>query len=182
MDAIRSRRFALVADGLTAVRAIVVFPLFFATTAEGIDVAAGLLAVAWWTDLLDGRCARLTPKPTRLGRWDLLVDTMVGAALLGGLVASGSVEGVPWSVVGLALFGWYLWRRNPSASMTFQALAYGFFLTKVWAKEPAWIGVLVATIGGIMALDWHRFVGTTLPTFFAGFGIGDGIGRAAEAD
>jgi hypothetical protein len=34
----------------------------------------------------------------------------------------------------------------------------------------------------IMALDWHRFVGITLPTFFAGFGIGDGIGRAAGAN
>ncbi len=120
--------------------------------------------------------------PAALGPWDLMVDTMVGAALLGGLVAAGVLEGIPWGLLGLALCGWYLWRRNPAASMTFQAVAYGFFLVRAWTEEPAWIGVLVATIGDIMLLDWHRFVGTTLPTSFAGFGIGSRAGRTAEAD
>jgi phosphatidylglycerophosphate synthase len=177
-----SRRFAILADGLTAARAISVLPLFWATATEAIGIAAGLLAVAWWTDFFDGRFARSTTFPTRLGPWDLLIDTMVGAALLAGLVASGLIEGVPWGLIGLALFGWYLWQHNPSASMTFQALAYGVFLVTVWSKAPAWIGVLVATIGGIMALDWNRFVGTTLPTFFAGFRIGSSPDEALKTD
>ena len=66
--------------------------------------------------------------------------------------------------------------------MTFQAMAYGFFLARVWAEEPAWIGVLVATIGGIMLLDWRRFVGTTLPMFFAGFGVSSRTEGPVEAD
>jgi hypothetical protein len=89
------------------------------------------------------------------------------------------MEVVRWGLVGLALFGPYLWRSNPTASMTSQTLGHGFSLARVWAEDPAWIKVLVATIDGIMALDRHRFVGTTLPTFFAGFGVDNGSGRTA---
>jgi hypothetical protein len=181
MDAVSgSRRTAMLADGLTAARALLVFPLFFAVTANAIEFSAGLLAVAWWSDFLDGTLARRTTLATRLGPWDLLIDTMVGAGLLGGLVAAGATEAVPWGLIGLILFGWYLRRRNPSASMTFQAIAYGFFIAHVWTEEPAWVGVLVVTIIGIMLLDWHHFVGTTLPTFFAGFGIGSTPEQAPE--
>ena len=176
-----SQHIARFADALTGARALLVFPLFFAVTANAIELAAALLAVAWWSDFLDGRLARRTTVPTRLGPWDLLIDTMVGAGLLGGLVAAGTTEAVPWGLIGLILFGGYVWRRNPSASMTFQAVAYGFFIAHVWGEEPAWTGVLVVTIGGIMLLDWHSFVGITLPTFFAGFGVGSAPERATES-
>jgi phosphatidylglycerophosphate synthase len=173
---------AVIADWLTAARALLVVPLFLATTAGAIDVATVLLVLAWWTDFLDGRFARSTPTPTRLGPWDLMIDTMVGAALLGGLLAAGELGGWIWGGIGLVLFVWYLLSRNAAVAMTFQALAYGVFLAEAFQTERAWIGLPIATIVGIATLGWSRFVGTTLPTFFTGFGITRRSERAAEAD
>ncbi len=161
-------RLALLADCLTALRAGFAAPLFWFAANERFDIAAGLLAFAWWSDLLDGRFARRSEQPTRLGPWDLTVDTLVGAAVLAGLVSSGAVTFLPWGLIGAAmLLGFLVW-HNPALGMLVQAVAYGFLLAEVWARERPWILLLVATIGGILVLDIHRFWRVTLPNFFAG--------------
>lgn len=173
---------AAVADGLTSLRALLVVPLFWATAAADYPVAAALLAVAWWSDFFDGRLARRTEVPTRLGRWDPVFDAFIGSALLGGLVSSGAVGSLPWGLGGLILFAAFLVWRNLSLGMLVQALAYAFFLGEVWVNEPPWMLALAATIGAILILDWHRFVREVLPTFFSGIGATIDRHRPAEME
>ena len=177
-----TRKLALAADGLTALRALVAVPLFWATAAEAYSVGAALLAVAWWSDFLDGRLARRTTVPTRLGPWDAVFDALIGVALLGGLVGSGVVGFMPWGVLGLILLAAFLWWRNLSLGMLLQALAYAFFLAQVWTEEPLWMLVLTGTILVILILDWRRFTTEVLPTFFAGISGRSEADRPAEAE
>lgn len=159
---------ATVADGLTTLRALLVLPLFWATAAKAVALAAALLAVAWWSDLLDGKAARRANRPTRLGPWDPLFDAFVGAAVLGGLISADIIGLLPWGPIGVALLCGLLAWRNLSLGMLLQAIAYGFFLAEVWTREPVWMIILLVTIGMILLLDLRRFVTYVLPTFFAG--------------
>ncbi|MDJ0497874.1 MAG: hypothetical protein QNJ89_08595 [Acidimicrobiia bacterium] len=175
-------RFALAADAMTGLRAGIAAPLFWFAATERFDVAAALLAIAWWSDLLDGRLARRSGIATRLGPWDFVVDTLVGAALLAGLTASGLVALLPWGLAGIALLlGFFVW-RNLALGMLVQAIAYGFLLAELWAREPVWMLALTASIGGILIADYRRFTTFVLPTFFAGLTGKHERGRTAAAD
>jgi phosphatidylglycerophosphate synthase len=55
-----------------------------------------LLTVAWASDFLDGRMAR-AGAGSRLGRWDVIADVMVGAGAALGLGLSGAFP--MWLVV-----------------------------------------------------------------------------------
>ncbi len=173
---------ALTADGLTGLRALLAIPLFWATAVENYPVAAGLLAVAWWSDFLDGRMARRATTPTKLGAWDPLCDALIGTALLGGLLSSGVVGVVPWGLIGLVLLVAFISWRNLSLGMLLQALAYAFFLANVWTAEPGWMVVLAGTIALILIFDWRRFTTEVLPTFFAGISGGRETDQPAEAE
>jgi phosphatidylglycerophosphate synthase len=74
-----------VADLLTLVRLGAAPSLAAALAADGLAIAAALLAGAWLTDALDGQAARASGRRTYLGRFDLVVDTAVGAGALVGL-------------------------------------------------------------------------------------------------
>ena len=176
------RRLAAVADGLTGLRAALAIPLFWATAAEAYGAAAALLTLAWWSDYLDGRVARSTSAPTRLGPWDPVFDALIGTALLGGLISSETVSMLPWGITGAALLAGFLVWRNLSLGMLVQALAYAFFLAEVWTHDPWWMLVLTATIGAILILDWHRFFKDVLPSFFAGISGTSETDRPAEAE
>ena len=119
---------------------------------------------------------------TRLGPYDLIVDSLVGAGLLAGLVYADIVPVLPWGLVGAALLVGFLVLRNEALGMLLQALAYGFFFAEVWTKEPRWMVMLAATIGGILVLDFRRFVRVVLPSFFAGISGRQQPDRATEAD
>lgn len=153
------------ADALTAVRAALAVPLALAAYAGNWSVAAVLLAVAWWSDFLDGRLARRSSEPTALGDWDLTADTTVGAGLLIGLVLGHQVP-PSWGVGGAVLGVGFLALRNPALGMLLQAAAYGpaLFFAARSASPSFWFAA--ATIGAIGILDRRRLFGYVLPVFF----------------
>ena len=92
-SAAASAALARTADVLTLARLAIAPVLVAALAAEQRGTAAALLAAAWLTDALDGRAARASDVPTRLGGADLLVDTAVGAGALLGLALAGEFPG-----------------------------------------------------------------------------------------
>jgi len=76
---------AALADALTlsqVVLGVVVAWLIGTRRTEGAAVA---LAVAWLTDFLDGRVARMAVAPSRLGAFDMPADVFLGAGVVVGL-------------------------------------------------------------------------------------------------
>jgi phosphatidylglycerophosphate synthase len=157
------------ADGLTAYRAFVALALVPALGARRIGLAAALLGTGWISDFLDGRAARASAGPTRLGGSDLWIDTLVGAGAVLGCVAAGWVPpalGVGLVVLLLAGFGR---TRNEALSMLLQATGYGMVLWRTWSEGHglalAWLLTVIAAIGVVnRRIFWERSV----PTFLGG--------------
>jgi phosphatidylglycerophosphate synthase len=162
------RRAALTADGLTLLRAALAVPLLVLTAREAVDAAAVVLSVAWWSDFLDGRFARATTAPTRLGRWDPAVDALVGAGLLAGLLVGGAVGWVPLGVAGVAFAAVFIGTGNPAAGMLLQAVAYAGFIGALAAGGGGWRLLPLLSALAILLLDARRFVAVVLPDFFDG--------------
>ena len=155
------------ADVLTVARALSALPLALSAWAGNWTLATLLLGAAWWSDFFDGRLARRAGGSTRLGRWDLPADTVVGAGLLAGLVAGSHLSPV-LGVLGAALGVGYVVLGNASLSMLLQALAYGPVLWFAATGRSFGFAVAVLTIVAIGVWDRDRLVGWVLPTFFAG--------------
>lgn len=144
--------------------------LVFLYRGDEVVVATGLLGVGWLTDAFDGRVARSTAAPTRLGAWDLWFDVALAAGVAVGHL--GFVES-PWVAVGavaagVVLLGLAAWRRNPTPAMVFMATADVLAVRTAWlAGAPAGI-VVVAVPLFILALHRHRFASTVVPAFIHG--------------
>lgn len=158
----------LLADGLTAGRALLSVPLAAVAWSGAWTEACLLLAASWWSDLLDGRLARRSGGATRLGRWDLAADTAVGAGLLVGLVGGGHVPMPWWGGAGVLLAAGYVALRNPALGMLLQAIAYGPTLWFGAVERSPGFGVAVLSIVAIAVVDRARLLGYVLPTFFGG--------------
>lgn len=159
---------ARIADALTASRLVIAVLLVPLLAGGRLETAGLALGLAWVTDFLDGRFARATRSPTRLGAWDLPVDTSVGIGALVGLAVGGYLP-IPLAAVVLVLFGaLYAGTRNYAASAVLQAVGYGGVLVRLWATSSSarWWPVLVAATIGVLERD--RFVHDTLPSFFSG--------------
>jgi phosphatidylglycerophosphate synthase len=83
------------ADLLTLGRLAAAPALAVAVAAHRLAIAAALLAGGWLTDALDGQAARASGRPTVLGRFDLVVDTAVGAGAVIGLTIGGEIPTPP---------------------------------------------------------------------------------------
>lgn len=161
------------ADVLTAYRAFVAVALIPALGARRVALAAALLGTGWISDFLDGRAARASSGPTRLGRADLWIDTLVGAGAVIGSVAWGWVP--PTIGVGLvgSLVAGFALTRNEALSMLLQATGYGMVLWRTWSDGETlaliWLLTIIAVIGVVnRRLFWER----SLPTFLGGLGFG----------
>ena len=161
-------RLARTADWLTGSRLILAVVIGVLAAERALDAAALALGLAWVTDSLDGRLARRTPVPTKLGDYDMAVDTFVGAMLVAGVGIGGSIPA--WiSIAALLLFGLgYLALRQPALSMALQGVGYGALLWRLWTARQPTLWVLVAVIAAIAAIDARKFVRVVLPEFFRG--------------
>lgn len=131
------------------------------------ELSAVVLVAAWITDFLDGRLAR-AGSGSRLGDWDFPADTVVGAGVLLGLGLDGYVD-LRLAVVASAVLGAaYALTRNPALSQILQAIGYGAFLWRLWARSSPirWLPVGVIAVIGVA--DRRRLVEETLPGFFGG--------------
>lgn len=161
-------RIARTADGLTATRIALAVAIGILAAERAFEAATISLCVAWITDFLDGRVARRTPEATRLGDYDMAVDTFVGAMLVAGVGVGGIVPA--WiAIAALAVFGvGYLVLRQAALSMALQGVGYGALLWQLWAQRNATLWVAVATIVTIAAFEGRKLVRVVLPEFFHG--------------
>jgi phosphatidylglycerophosphate synthase len=160
---------ALMADGLTVVRVLLAVAVVPVLGTGRTTIAAVLVGSAWLSDLFDGRAARASATPTRLGELDLWADTLVGAGAVLGFVAAGRLPlpmGVGVVVVLLAAFAL---TGNEAMSMLLQATGYGLVLWRTGRDSHAGVLVwLLAVITGIAIVNRRVFWERSLPTFFAG--------------
>jgi phosphatidylglycerophosphate synthase len=160
---------ALVADLLTLSRALIAIGLIAALSGRHLSTVAILISLAWLTDLLDGRAARAGAGGTRLGGWDLGVDTTVGVGALVGLLIAGAIPSwLAWGAL-LLLGVPFVILRHPTLSMILQAIAYAGVLALLWSEAGGIRWVPPVTIVTILVVGFNRFRTTTLPTFFSGF-------------
>ncbi|MDX1469120.1 MAG: CDP-alcohol phosphatidyltransferase family protein [Acidimicrobiia bacterium] len=164
-----SRVLAKIADGLTLLRLAIAIVLAPLVTVGLWSTVAILMALAWATDFADGRIARMAGGGTRLGRWDMSIDTAVGASLLLGLIFQGVVP--DW--VGFALlviFGFLHLKGNIAASMLLQLAGFAPTLLILWEDRPdGWWSPFVAIVL-IAVFDWRRLFFTNIPAFVRGLG------------
>ncbi|MFZ0627054.1 MAG: CDP-alcohol phosphatidyltransferase family protein [Acidimicrobiia bacterium] len=158
---------ALTPDLLTLSRlgvAVLVVPVAWSLDLELTGI---LISAAWLTDFLDGRLARRSNVEGRMGRWDLTVDTLLGAGLLIGLTGAGEVP--LWlTVVAMVVLGGWFFSGNPTASMLLQLTGYVPLLLILWSRRPsAWqTPFLTAILIGV--LDWRRLFTINIPAFLRG--------------
>jgi len=130
---------------------------------------AGLVGLAWLSDFLDGRAARASSMPTRLGAYDLWVDTLVGAGALIGFVAWGWVPWIAGAGAVVVLVAAFAMTRNEAFSMLLQAIAYALLLWRTWRDGPpgalAWLLAIILFVAVVnRRVFWER----SLPTFLGG--------------
>lgn len=167
----RRDRLGRAADGLTLYRLAVAVALVPVLGARRTAAAAALLGTGWISDFLDGRAARASGQPTRLGAYDLWVDTLVGAGAVLGSVAWGRVPPLVGVSLVVALVAGFALTRNEALSMLLQAAGYGMVLWRTWADGHTlallWLVTIIAVIGVVnRQILWER----SLPTFFGGLG------------
>ncbi|MGH2724513.1 MAG: CDP-alcohol phosphatidyltransferase family protein [Actinomycetota bacterium] len=165
-----SRAAAMAADGLTLGRGVLALVIGTLAARGQPGGAAVALSAAWFSDALDGRVARASGRRTRLGEWDMPADTLVGAALLAGLWAEGTVP--PWLAGGILLIfgGGYVLLRQAALGMVVQAVGYGAFLGHLWSTGQGilWVPVVAALLIG--ALDRRKLFRVLIPAFLGGLG------------
>lgn len=154
-------RPGFLADALTATRLALTVPLFFAAGTDWLEPVAVIVTLAWWTDVFDGRLARLAPGNTRLGSWGPFADAAIGSALLAGLIVAGTP--VVWGLVGVALLVAFVRTTNPAWCMLLQAVAYAVFMSRLTMDTAGWLIPPVVTAMAILVINRDRLFGERLP-------------------
>jgi phosphatidylserine synthase len=157
------------ADGLTFSRLVIAIVLVPVLGAHHSPAAAVLVGAGWLTDFFDGRAARAAEGHTRLGAFDLWVDTLVGAGLLLGFVAWGWVPALVGMSLVVVLFAAFVFTRNEALSFLLQAIGYALLLWRTWQDGAH--GALVWLLGLILFLaivNRKQFLEGAAPTFLKG--------------
>lgn len=155
------------ADGLTASRVVIAMIVTVASYRADWAFVALLLSIAWWSDFFDGKLARRAGGGTRLGLWDLRVDTAVGAMLLLGMLVGGHIS-VTWGAIGVCFGIGYLLIANGSFAMVLQAIAYGHALWFALGVGLPGFAIASGTIAMIALMSWSWFLHEVIPSFLRG--------------
>lgn len=167
------------ADALTATRLVAAVAVVFLLPADDWTLPALLVSLVWLTDLLDGRLARLSSRATRLGRYDMVVDTVFGAGMVVGLLAARLLP--IWAGLGaIVVFGAIYAAGNVAAAMLLQLTGFVPFLMELWFRRPVtwWAPFTVALLAAVV--DWRRLLLINIPAFLRG--IGALLGRPARPE
>ncbi len=153
---------AWLADALTLGRLALAVGLVLVGTmatevAQAIRQITLWLLLGWTADIADGVLARLTPKPTRWGRWDFPLDMAMVVGSILGLTAAGAIS--PTLSLGYLMVAAFLVWRFPTKATTMAvacpAVFAPFVLAHRWEPEIFWWSVLWAV--AMLALNWRRF-------------------------
>ena len=156
------------ADGLTVMRVLLAVAVVPVLGTGRTTIAAVLVGSAWLSDFFDGRAARASATPTRLGELDLWADTLVGAGAVLGFVVAGRLP-LPMGVGVVVLLAAFALTGNEAMSMLLQATGYGLVLWHTGRDGHTGSLVwLLAVIAGVAVVNRRVFWERSLPTFFAG--------------
>lgn len=161
------QRLANAADVLTTIRLLGAIAVALLISAGLWTMVALLVAMVWISDLLDGRLARLSGLQTRLGRLDLVFDTLFGTGIVLGLLIAGILP--LWLGLGsMIVFGGLFFAGNVAAAMLLQLTGFVPLLVALWERKPAtwWAPFAVALLAAVV--DWRRLVFTNIPMFIRG--------------
>lgn len=158
----------VLADLLTAARLGIALAVPLVLGTGRLTVAAVVVSSAWISDILDGSLARRAAGEGRFGRWDLTVDTAVGAGVVVGLFGAGKLP-VWYAVSCLLLFGvWFVRTGNFASSMLLQLAGYVPLLLVLWSEQVDWWWLPIVTAFLIGIVDWHRLIEVNIPGFIRG--------------
>lgn len=157
---------AMVADTLTISRLVVAAALLARPSADHVVL---LVLWAWVSDALDGAFARWSGGATRLGRYDHVVDSAVGGALVWYLGDVGWVPLLPSRVAVLGLLVLWAISRTLAVQMLLETLAYGGLLWWVMATTPRGWWLLPGAVFVFLGIYWRRFMGELVPGFLYGW-------------
>jgi phosphatidylglycerophosphate synthase len=168
---------AILADGLTFVRTAIAVLLVPVLARDDFGLAGGLLGLGWLTDSFDGRAARASGVRTRLGPWDLHVDTLVGVGVLAGLTVGGEM---PWLVtvaLVVLLGGGFVVFQKEALAEVLQAVGYAVVLWRLLVSRDAAFWWPAAVIAFVAVINRRRFIHEILPEFFGGLDRALGLRR-----
>lgn len=167
------------ADLLTGLRALLALLLVAVLGAQRLDLAAAVLSAAWITDFFDGKSARRADHPTHLGKWDIYVDTLVGAAVLVGLAYGGYVSWLTSLSLVVVLGGGWILIGNDALSSALQAIGYAWLMWLLYRQGVSdwWLPPLTAVSAAV--LNWRKVVTYSVPGFLQG--VADLFRSAAAA-
>lgn len=165
-----------VADFLTFSRlllAAILGWLGWARGEGGLEMAAVIMIVSWFSDIIDGSLARMSrfTKRTWVGDHDLYFDMSVAVGLLIYLTASGYIN--TWLSV-IYIFIWCLifWRFGILSVLgkLFQTPVYAWFVFISFRFAPIYGGMIAVFLLLAVVITWPRFLTEMVPDFFGGFG------------
>ncbi|MDE0171555.1 MAG: hypothetical protein OXS29_18925 [bacterium] len=158
---------AAVADLLTFSRLVSAPLLAWLVANRHVDMAVGLVGLAWCTDYFDGRFARAAARDTRLKRWDLRADSWVAVGLGLGLGFGGYVSWWTVAPVAAVVFVGSLVSHNPSVVMMGTGYLLGVFLWSATIHGTLrWLPAFYLTVA--LIASWRRFFGVVLPVWVRG--------------
>lgn len=169
-----------VADLITSTRVLIALCLGllgFIRGAAGLPLAAWLMILDWFGDMVDGRIARRSRVQYRtwIGDHDLEVDMAVSLGLLVYLLQAGYVNF--WIFAGyILLWCLFFWRNSGilrSFGMLFQAPIYGWFIWIALRDAPGAGWTIVIFLLAVVMVTWPYFPKVVVAGFFAGFRKGD---------
>lgn len=171
----RRIRLRLIADALTFIRlclALLIILTGIIRGYEGLSLALLLLLLSWMTDALDGQLARrdTESKGSRIGDNDLIVDVLLGFAMMVFFTLSGIIPFwimvfclIYLIMITFVLSGWTLYA-------IFIGVSYGTSLLVSLLHSPRFFYVFMLCIAIILLTTWSH-CWENIQAFFTGFKV-----------
>jgi len=141
-----------IADGLTIIRGVLVIVILLTGGFQGeesLPKVIILMVLCWVTDVLDGKLARCSENPTRLGQYDVVADLGLALSLAICLILWEIIPAFPVVIViVLAMISTLVFRFSATQKLA-MGMAYAGLMFTVWQKQPPWIWVI---LGGLVFL------------------------------
>lgn len=141
-----------IADGLTIVRGVLVISILLTGGFQGEDSlpkVVVLTVLCWVTDVLDGKCARQSGRPTHLGGVDVIADVGLALTLALCLILWEVIPVFPIAVVILLVMVSSLVFHFIAPQKLAMGMVYAGLMYTVYQKQPPWIWVM---LGGLVFL------------------------------
>ena len=116
---------------------------------EALPIVVLLIIACWVTDVLDGKLARQSKEPTRLGNLDPIVDWVLSVSVAFCMVLWKYIPLLPvLIIIGVVTLSTRLFHFTAPRKF-FIGLGYGVFFCFVWKNNPWWA---MALVGGLVLL------------------------------